>query len=52
MADQPNAEKPCPRLAENKKHCTCPSADCPRHGKCCACVLFHRERGNAPMCLR
>lgn len=31
--------------------CPCPK-DCPRHGKCCACVAHHREHGNLPLCLR
>lgn len=37
----------------NEAKCTCPNTDCPRHGKCCECVNFHRdERQNFPMCLR
>lgn len=31
--------------------CPCPK-ECPRHGKCCACVAHHREHGNLPNCLR
>ena len=31
--------------------CPCPK-DCPRHGKCCACVAHHRDLGNLPICLR
>jgi len=34
-------------------NCTCPNADCPRHGKCKECVAAHREGGKAvPVCLR
>lgn len=32
-------------------NCPCPK-DCPRHGKCCACVAHHREHGKLPACLR
>lgn len=31
--------------------CPCPK-ECPRHGKCCACVAHHREHGKLPACLR
>lgn len=31
--------------------CTCPK-ECPRHGKCCACVAHHRAMGKLPHCLR
>ncbi len=31
--------------------CPCPK-DCPRHGKCCACVAHHCNMGNLPRCLR
>ena len=26
---------------DNKRNCPC-TYDCPRHGKCCACVAHHR----------
>jgi len=32
--------------------CTCPNNDCPRHGVCCDCVAYHREKKNLPVCLR
>lgn len=39
----------CPH---NNIECPCPK-DCPRHGKCCACVQHHRENGDKlPACLR
>lgn len=39
----------CPH---NNIECPCPK-DCPRHGKCCACVAHHREKGDKlPVCLR
>ena len=32
--------------------CTCPK-DCPNHGKCCDCVMHHKnDIGNLPFCLR
>lgn len=31
--------------------CTC-SKECPRHGKCCACIAHHRKHGKLPHCLR
>ncbi len=31
--------------------CPCPK-DCPRHGKCCACVAHHRKGHKLPACLR
>lgn len=27
---------------DNTRPCTC-TYDCPRHGKCCACVAHHRD---------
>lgn len=31
--------------------CTCTYASCPRHGKCCECIDYHRRQGEAPGCL-
>ena len=28
---------------DNQRPCPC-TYDCPRHGKCCACVAHHRDR--------
>ncbi len=36
----------------NTQPCPCDSAGCPRHGKCCECVAYHRAQGNLPVCLR
>ena len=30
--------------------CTCTYA-CPRHGHCCVCIAYHRDRGQFPACL-
>ncbi len=34
--------------------CTCKNTACPRFGKCCECVLFHKTNENNPLpaCLR
>ncbi len=29
---------------DNHRDCPC-TYDCPRHGKCCACVAHHRDHG-------
>ncbi len=26
----------------NEANCTCPKKECPRHGKCCECIMNHR----------
>ena len=36
---------------ENQRPCTCRNINCKNHGRCCACVATHRERGNLPFCL-
>lgn len=42
-------ERPC----SNNHPCLCPNEKCPRHGRCCDCVAFHRdEKGNYPNCFR
>jgi hypothetical protein len=30
--------------------CSCTYPTCEKHGKCCECVAFHRERGEIPGC--
>ncbi|MDQ7031462.1 MAG: DUF6485 family protein [Desulfonauticus sp.] len=40
----------CPRKEINKKHCTCTYPGCPRHGLCCECLHYHRQRGELPAC--
>jgi len=34
----------------NTQHCTCTYASCPRHGRCCECVAYHRRSGEIPGC--
>jgi len=36
----------------NEQNCTCPKNACPRHGKCCQCINFHREQENIVYCMR
>jgi len=35
----------------NKEDCTCTHSGCPRKGKCCKCIKYHRNRGEVPGCL-
>ena len=42
----------CPNRKENHAKCKCPYTDCERHGVCCECVRYHREKGQKPMCLK
>ena len=30
--------------------CKCSFTNCDKWGKCCSCVLFHREKGGIPGC--
>ncbi|MFH1456229.1 MAG: DUF6485 family protein [archaeon] len=34
---------------QNLEHCSC-TYTCAKRGLCCACVQFHRERGEIPGC--
>jgi hypothetical protein len=40
----------CPHQ-ENPVDCTCTYTSCPRHGKCCECIAYHRRSGEFPACL-
>ncbi|GAB6082126.1 DUF6485 family protein [Desulfuromonas carbonis] len=31
-------------------HCSCSYPGCDKHGNCCQCVLFHRQRNEIPGC--
>lgn len=35
---------------ESKTKCTCTYVSCSRHGKCCACVDYHRRNQEIPGC--
>jgi len=45
-------KKECQNKKENEKNCTCTSTDCERHGICCECIKYHREKGGKPGCLK
>ena len=36
----------------NEQNCTCPKITCPRHGKCCECIMNHRGNGSLVYCMR
>lgn len=36
----------------NEKNCNCTNTACERHGKCCLCINFHREKGSKVFCMR
>ncbi|ACL69062.1 DUF6485 family protein [Halothermothrix orenii] len=38
-------------ITRNKSNCTCTYDPCPRKGKCCECITYHRQRGELPGCL-
>ncbi len=40
----------CDSMEANMKDCTCTYPGCPRKGKCCECVLYHRKRNQLPGC--
>jgi len=35
----------------NLRDCTCSYEPCPRKGKCCECLTYHRQRRELPGCL-
>ncbi len=37
-------------LAANQRNCAC-SYSCERRGKCCSCIVYHKEMGELPGCL-
>lgn len=39
----------CPRSKINEQYCTC-SYNCDKHGICCECLHYHRQRGELPAC--
>jgi len=36
---------------QNVKECVCPETTCANYGKCCACVVKHRNTDSVPFCL-
>lgn len=39
----------CPRTKINAEYCNC-TYSCSRHGLCCECLHYHRQRGELPAC--
>ncbi len=35
---------------KSKAHCSCTYTSCPRHGNCCQCVVYHRDKGEMVGC--
>ncbi|HHW45070.1 hypothetical protein GFC01_07800 [Desulfofundulus thermobenzoicus] len=38
-------------VEKNKAQCTCTYEPCPRKGKCCECIAYHRRHQELPGCL-
>jgi hypothetical protein len=36
---------------ESQIHCSCTYTSCDKHGHCCKCVTYHKDRGEIPGCL-
>ncbi len=34
----------------SKDHCTCTYTACDKHGNCCKCVIYHRDKNEIPGC--
>jgi len=37
-------------IEENRRSCPCTYPSCPRFGKCCECIAYHRRMGELPGC--
>ncbi|WP_228288115.1 DUF6485 family protein [Thermosipho ferrireducens] len=40
----------CENYEKNLSNCNCSYPGCPRKGKCCECLAYHRSRGELPAC--
>lgn len=40
----------CENLSKNSAICNCTYEPCPRKGKCCECLHYHRRSGELPAC--
>ena len=40
----------CINEKQNLKNCNCSYPGCPRKGKCCECIAYHRRMGELPAC--
>jgi len=42
----------CPNRDRIEAYCSCPKADCPRHGLCCECIVTHKNKIEEPFIKR
>ncbi|ABR30155.1 hypothetical protein SU69_01490 [Thermosipho melanesiensis] len=40
----------CENFEKNLNNCNCSYPGCPRKGKCCECLAYHRAHGELPAC--
>lgn len=40
----------CDNLEQNLSICNCTYEPCSRKGKCCECIIYHRQLGELPAC--
>ncbi|WP_085098109.1 DUF6485 family protein [Desulfovibrio gilichinskyi] len=40
----------CNNQEKKDFECPCTYAGCPRHGRCCDCVHYHRKKDQLPAC--
>jgi hypothetical protein len=40
----------CENMRDNTSMCNCTYDPCPRKGKCCECLSYHRRAGELPAC--
>lgn len=45
-------KRDCLNKFENEQDCPCNDLNCERHGICCECIKYHKNKGNLPKCLR
>ncbi|MBN2203092.1 MAG: hypothetical protein JW700_02830 [Candidatus Aenigmarchaeota archaeon] len=46
------SKEKCPNKKSNEEDCPCTYTTCERHGVCCECISFHKNRKELPACLR
>jgi hypothetical protein len=42
--------KECSNLQKNLQFCNCSYEFCSRKGKCCECIIYHRQNNELPAC--
>ncbi|NLY49842.1 MAG: hypothetical protein GX062_02395 [Firmicutes bacterium] len=38
-------------MKANRERCSCTYEPCPRKGRCCECIAYHKQYGEIPGCL-